>query len=73
MTAAQKLTEDSYAQGRADGKAEGKAELLIRLIGLRFGPLSPAGRERILNAAPERLDLWAERIITGKSLEEILS
>jgi hypothetical protein len=30
MTTAQKLTEESYARGRAEGKAEGKAELLIR-------------------------------------------
>lgn len=68
MTAAQKLTEDSYAQGRTDGKAE----LLVRLIDQRFGPLSPADRERILHAPPERLDLWAERVITGKSIDEIL-
>jgi hypothetical protein len=76
MTAAQKLTAESYAQGRAEGeakgKAEGKAELLIRLLGLRFGPLSEAAREQILQATPERLDVWAERVITGASLDEVL-
>lgn len=72
MTAAQKLTEESYALGRAEGKAEGKAELLIRQLGLRFGALSAATQEKILHALPERLDVWAERVITGRSLEEIL-
>jgi len=80
MTAAQKLTEESYARGRAEGEAKGKAEgeakgkaeLLIRQFGLRFGALSDATRAKILSAGPERLDVWAERVITGSSLEEIL-
>jgi hypothetical protein len=69
MTAAQKLTEESYARGRAAGIAE----LLIRQLGLRFGSLPEATRQKILNATPELLDVWAERVITGRSLEEILS
>jgi hypothetical protein len=76
MTAAQKLTEESYARGRAEGEAKGEAkgeaELLIRLLGQRFGSLSRAEREKILHAPPERLDVWAERVITGASLQEIL-
>jgi hypothetical protein len=84
MTAAQKLTEESYARGRAEGEAKGeakgkaegeakgKAELLIRQLGLRFGALSDATRAKILTAGPEHLDVWAERVITGRSLEEIL-
>jgi hypothetical protein len=72
MTAAQKLTEESYARGRSEGKAEGKAELLIRQLGLKFGPLAQDVRERVLNAPSDLLDLWAERVITGSSLEDIL-
>lgn len=68
MTAAQKLTEESYARGRAAGIAE----LLIRQLGLRFGSLPEATRQKILNATPELLDVWAERVITGSTLEEIL-
>jgi hypothetical protein len=49
-----------------------KAELLLRLLGLRFGAVAPAVREKVLSATPERLDVWAERVITGCSLEEIL-
>jgi hypothetical protein len=63
---------ESYAQGRAEGEAKGKAELLIRQLGLRFGALSDVTRVKILSAGPDRLDVWAERVITGRSLEEIL-
>ncbi len=85
VTAAQILTKESYAQGRAEGEArgkaegkaegkvEGKAELLVRLLGLRFGPLPDAIRERIAHATHDDLDVWAERIITGANLEEVLS
>lgn len=80
MTAAQKLTAESYARGISDGeakgeakgKAEGKAELLIRLLSLRFGAVSDATREKVFRAPSGRLDLWAERVLSGASIEEIL-
>ena len=84
MTAAQRLTAESYAQGIAEGKAagkaegtaegeaKGKAELLLRQMSLRFGALSDATREKVLGAKPEQLDVWAERVLTGANLEEVL-
>jgi hypothetical protein len=76
MTAAQRLTAESYARGvadgTADGKAEGKAELLLRLLSSRFGAIPDATREKILRASPERMDVWAERLLIGTSIEEIL-
>jgi predicted transposase YdaD len=96
MTAAEILTRESYARGRAEGEAKGKAEgeakgkaegeakgkaegeakgkaeLLIRQLCLRFGPLPEATRAKLLRAMPEQLDVWAERVITGRDLEEIL-
>jgi hypothetical protein len=68
MTAAQILT----AEARAEGEAKGKAELLLRQLGLRFGALSEAVRAQVLQAPAERLDVWAERVITAQSLEEVL-
>jgi predicted transposase YdaD len=73
MTAAQKLIAEGEARGEARGRAEGKAELLVRLLGRRFGALSEATREKVFQASPERLDAWAERVITAQSLEEVLS
>ena len=46
--------------------------MLIRLLGLRFGALSDAVRDQVLHAPSERLDVWAERVITAQSLEEVL-
>lgn len=68
MTAAAILTKESYAEG----KAEGKAELLLRLLGLRFGSLSAAHRDTVLRASAEQIDVWAERLLSGASIEEIL-
>jgi hypothetical protein len=76
MTAAQKLIAEGEARGeakgRAEGEAKGKAELLLRQLGLRFGALSETTRAKVLHAPPERLDSWAERVITAQSLEEVL-
>jgi predicted transposase/invertase (TIGR01784 family) len=68
MTAAERL----IAEGEARGEAKGKAELLLRQLGLRFGALSDATREQVLHAPSERLDVWAERVITAQSLDEVL-
>lgn len=81
MTAAQRLTAESYARGiaegnangRAEGKAEGKAELLLRLLLSKFGAVTDATRDEILKASPERMDVWAERVLTATSIEEILA
>jgi predicted transposase/invertase (TIGR01784 family) len=77
MTAAQRLTAEAEARaetrGEVLGRAKGKAELLLRQLGVRFGVLSEEVREQVLHAPPERLDVWAERVITAQSLEEVLS
>lgn len=51
---------------------EGRAELLIKLLTLRFGPLSEQVRERIHTANLAELDLFAERVLTARSLDEVL-
>jgi len=85
MTAAQILTAESYARGIAEGKAEGmaegkaegvskgKAELLLRQLNSKFGAVTDATRETVLRASSERMDVWAERVLTGTSIEEILA
>jgi hypothetical protein len=60
------------AEGRAEGKAEGKAELVLRLLTLRFGPLPEAATARVSAATSEELDLLAERVLTGTTVEEVL-
>jgi predicted transposase/invertase (TIGR01784 family) len=62
-----------YRMELVASKAEGKAELLIKLLGLRFGPPSAATRARVEAASPKQLDAWAERVLTAKTLDEVLA
>lgn len=64
MTAAEKLTEL--------GRKEGQADLLARLLTLRFGELPQDAAARIRSASDAELVLWAERVLTALSLDEVL-
>ena len=61
------------ADGEARGRAEGEAKILLKLLGLRFGPLSDAARARVQGATPDQLEGWAEQVLTAESLDEILA
>jgi hypothetical protein len=65
MTAAEML--------QAEGRAEGKAEVVLRLLRLKFGEVPEAVHQRVLSAASEELDLFADRVITVSSLDEVCS
>lgn len=59
------------AEGRAEGEAKGKAELLMKLLTLRFGPLSEETLVRLRSATGEEMELFAERVLAARSLDEI--
>lgn len=67
MTTAEKLEQK--------GRAEGRAELLARQLMLKFKlpELPDAVQQRLRNASLDELELWAERILSASSLEEVLS
>ncbi|HTV20991.1 MAG TPA: DUF4351 domain-containing protein [Polyangiaceae bacterium] len=71
MTAAEVLEAKGRAEGKVQGKIEGKAELILRLVRLKFGEVPEAVRGRVVSAASEELDGWAERIITASTLDEL--
>lgn len=60
------------ALGREEGRVEGRAALLIRLLGLRFGPLTEEVQNRIAAAPIEQLDAIRERLLTAQTLQEAL-
>jgi hypothetical protein len=66
-----------YGQGKAEckaeGKAEGRIELILKLLTLRFGPLTEATQARVRGAQDAQLDAVAERMLTAKTLEETVS
>jgi predicted transposase YdaD len=80
VTAAEKLTaqvrakalEQGRAEGRAEGEAKGQATMLLKQLGLRFGPLSDQVRARVQSAGPDELDRWAEKVLSAATLEELL-
>jgi hypothetical protein len=55
------------------GKAEGRIELILKLLALRFGPLTEATQTRVRGAQDAQLDAVAERMLTAKTLEEAVS
>jgi predicted transposase/invertase (TIGR01784 family) len=79
MTTAERLIQQGEAKGEAKGRAEGeargraegRAELLVRLLTLKFGPLSPETEKRLGSAAIADLDRWSERVLSAQHLEEI--
>jgi predicted transposase/invertase (TIGR01784 family) len=60
-------------QARAEGEAKGEAKLLLKQLGLRFGPLSDAIRAQVAAASIDQLDTWAERILTATALDDVLA
>lgn len=63
---------EAEARGEAKGEAKGRVELLLKLLGLRFGRLSESTRSRIGAASIEQLDRWAERVLTAPTLDALL-
>jgi hypothetical protein len=60
------------AEGEARGEAKGRAALLIRLLALRFGPLTQQAEMRIAEASIEQLDEIGERLLTAQTLDEAI-
>ena len=64
---------EGKVEGKAEGKAEGRIELILKLLALRFGPLTEAAQARVRGAQDAQLDALAERMLTAKTLEEALN
>lgn len=59
-------------QGRKEGEQKGERKILVKLLRLRFGELSEAAVARIRAAKPRQIERWAERVLTARSLDEVL-
>jgi hypothetical protein len=64
---------EGEAKGRMEGEAKGRSAVLLRQLAKRFGPESRNNKvqERLRTAGPEQLDLWAERILDAKTIDEV--
>ena len=68
MTSAERLK----AEGRAEGKLGGQAELLLKQLSFRFGELSNDVQTRVATASLEQLAVYAERVLSAPSLDDVL-
>jgi hypothetical protein len=66
-----RLRAEGKAEGKAEGATEGRAAILLRQIRVRFGPQPEAVEQRVRSAPTTDLELWADRILTARSLAEL--
>ena len=62
---------EGFDDGRSEGLTEGGANLLIRLLGARFGALPADTIKRIRAGTTDDHDRWGERLLTAASLDEV--
>jgi hypothetical protein len=63
---------EGKAEGKAEGNAEGRLEIVLRLLGARYGVLSAAVVSRVRNATATDLERIAERVLTAQTVDEAL-
>ncbi|QLF93768.1 Rpn family recombination-promoting nuclease/putative transposase [Pseudomonas sp. ABC1] len=61
------------AEGRETGRDEGRIALLEKQLGLKFGPLPEAIRERLHGAGRDELELWAERVLFVEQMDAVFA
>ncbi|WP_433927588.1 DUF4351 domain-containing protein [Sorangium cellulosum] len=54
------------------GRQEGERAILLRQLRARFGELPDAAVARLEGAETAALELWAERVLSAKTLAEVL-
>ena len=77
MTLAQRLESKGRMEGVQlgvqRGELSGRTAIVNRLFRKRFGScLDPRIQEKLRNATPEQLDLWAERILDAATIEDVI-
>lgn len=60
-------------KGRAEGLKIGARNLLVKLLRTRFGALPEVAAARIQAADAAQLDVWAERVLTASTLDDVLT
>ncbi len=58
-------------EGRQEGRQEGEQILLQRMLTRRFGAVPDWAQERLIEAGPEQLEQWADRLLDAPTLETV--
>ena len=59
-------------EGRTEGRLEGERQIVLRMIGKRFGPIPPAATARLEALSSAELEQLALRLMDAGSLEDLL-
>jgi hypothetical protein len=51
---------------------QGEAYILLRLLHVKFGDIPEETRRRVESADAETLLAWSERILTARSVDEVI-
>jgi hypothetical protein len=60
-------------ESRREGRDEGRRAIVMRQLRARFGELSAATIMRVEAARSDTLDVWAERLLSARSIEDVFS
>jgi len=71
-TFAERFRRQGMQQGMQKGVQQGEALILVRQLKIKFGELPEERRLQIESADTQTLLEWSERVLTAKSLEEVL-
>ncbi|HEX7476989.1 MAG TPA: DUF4351 domain-containing protein, partial [Polyangiales bacterium] len=69
---AKRYLSQGRAEGEARGEARGETKVLLKQLTLKFGPLPAGIIDQVQSAPTQQLELWAERILSAKTLGEVL-
>lgn len=72
MFGVERRIEAAELKGERKGKIEGKIEVLKELLTQRFGTLAPKVHARIDAATSKELHAMATRVLTARSVDEVL-
>jgi predicted transposase/invertase (TIGR01784 family) len=67
------LRQEGRKRGLQEGRRKGRREALQNLLGARFGALPDPVLARLKSAKLEQLDRWLERILTARTLDDVLA
>jgi hypothetical protein len=68
----EKARELGFKEGFKEGFKDGGRKLLLRLLRARFGELPAAAVARIQVADTSEIEQWADRVLSAKTLAEML-
>lgn len=63
---------EAYMTTAEQLQVRGQIKMLVRLLELKFGPLSPAVLDVVQTASAEQIDTWADRILSADTLDDVL-